>query len=133
MIADGYRTPARREIECNVEEPRPPADFIAAMLRGRPLVLVVADEGDSRCKFVNWLSAAGYRSIITDDATTALWYVWRLSPPVTVLDVGACPDRARLAAFLASEPAATNVVTHLDPAAFVFAQSTGGATETRCS
>jgi hypothetical protein len=103
------------------------------MLRGRPLVLVVADEGDSRCKFVNWLSAAGYRSIITDDVTTALWYVRRLSPPVTVVEIGMCRERVRLATYLASEPAATNVVMHLDPTAFALAQATSGAVEARCS
>jgi hypothetical protein len=103
------------------------------MHRARPLVLVVADDGDSRHRFVGWLTAAGYRSIITDDVAVALWYVRRLSPPVTVVDVGGCRERVRLATLLAGEPAATNLVMHLDPQAFASAQTVGGRAEARCS
>ena len=80
------------------------------MHRGRPLVLVVDDDSDARCNFVTWLSEAGYRCITTDEVSTALWYVRRLAPEVTVVDIGGRAERDDLAAYLASDPDATSLV-----------------------
>lgn len=103
------------------------------MHRGRPLVLVVADDSATRCNFVTWLANVGYRCVTTDNVTTALWYVRRLAPAITAVDVDGRRERVQLARFLASTPAPTNLVTRLEPAAFTFALTTNGRMEPRCS
>jgi hypothetical protein len=79
------------------------------MHRGRTTVLVVQDDSAVRDNVVNWLSSAGYSCLVTDNVGTALGYLRRLSPAITLVDVD---DRIRLkfATFLASTPGSTTLV-----------------------
>ena len=81
------------------------------MQLGRPTVLVVDDDSDTRCNFATWLSDAGYSCMTVEDAATALWYARRLSPVAALVDVGHSHERLRLVSSLGHEHSATGVVT----------------------
>ena len=74
------------------------------------MVLVVDDDSDARCTLVSSLSNAGYRCLATDNVETASWYLRRVAPDVTVVEVGDDRERLRFATFLANQPAAGAVV-----------------------
>jgi putative two-component system response regulator len=80
------------------------------MQLGRPTVLVVDDDSDTRCNFATWLSDAGYSCMTVEDAASALWYARRLSPVAALIDVGRNHERLRLVSSLGHEQSATGVV-----------------------
>lgn len=77
--------------------------------------------------------SAGYRSLTTDNVATALWYVRRLFPSVTVIELDGRAERMRLSEFLAADPETTQVVTRLDAAAVAFAQPLTRSMGAACS
>jgi cyclic di-GMP phosphodiesterase len=80
------------------------------MQLGRPTVLIVDDDSDTRCNFATWLSDAGYSCMTVEDAATALWYARRLLPVAALIDVGRSHERLRLVSSLGHEQSTTGVV-----------------------
>jgi response regulator RpfG family c-di-GMP phosphodiesterase len=77
---------------------------------GRPTVLVVDDDSDTRCTFATWLSDAGYSCMTVEDAVMALWYARRLSPVAAIISVGHRHGWQRLASSFTHELSTTGVV-----------------------
>lgn len=49
------------------------------------MILVVDEDDDTRLAYAGWLARAGYRTLIAEDAVTALWLAHRVPPDAAVI------------------------------------------------